>query len=375
MGTMVGTKGLIGIAPGAQWISCSAADTSGNANEQSLLLCAQFLLCPTDVNGTNHDCSKAPHVINNSWGDDSQTTFFDAAIQAWRAAGIIPAFSTGNDGSKGCGHASAPGSSRFVIAVGATKSNDILTSFSSRGPTADDRIKPDISAPGDFIVSASGSQDDGYAIMSGTSMAAPHISGTIALYLSAHPGASFDDIYRALTANADTAPLWPYTNSCGNISDATYPNNGFGYGRVNARKIVGVDATPATCTASSAFLDYPGHDLASTYQELPQACCRDGRNAVGCKMWAWTQNQNGTAGSSCSPRSRKTRTLSALTSQPSADFCCADCQVTNNCRAFAWSDHNGGTCWLKEYAIDRVVAPGVVASVVGKTKRDACGSS
>ncbi|KAF0716227.1 Aste57867_2959 [Aphanomyces stellatus] len=392
MGTMVGTVQRIGVAPDAQWISCSAFDPIVGAPEPSLLSCAQFLLCPTDPQGNDPDCSKAPHVINNSWGGDVVSSFFDAAIAAWRAAGIIPVFSNGNDGAKGCGHAGYPATSPLVISVGSTDSSNKLSTFSSRGPTSDDRTKPDISAPGDFITSASGTQDDDYAIMGGTSMAAPHIVGTIALYLSANPGASFDDVFQALTTNTDAYDVvWPYNATCGNIPDTQYPNNGFGFGRLNVRKTVGATPqVPPVCSASYAGANYPGNDIASTEQANPYACCGDCQATTNCRAFVWTSDNGGT----CWLKSAKGErvytpfmfsgemsdvptTCGALdqdtdyrgfdiasTSQPSADKCCADCQATANCRVATWTDDNGGTCWLKSARGDPVSAPGAVSSQI-----------
>ncbi len=70
MGTMVGDDGLtnqIGMAPGAKWIGCRNMD-QGNGTPATYSECYQFFLAPTTVAGTNPDPSKAPDVINNSWG-------------------------------------------------------------------------------------------------------------------------------------------------------------------------------------------------------------------------------------------------------------------------------------------------------------------
>ncbi|KAF0713864.1 hypothetical protein AaE_011687 [Aphanomyces astaci] len=69
-GTIVGTHG-IGVAPNAQWIACKGWNTTMNIR-RLLVKCAQFMLCPHDRYGNNADCSKAPHVINNSYGSYSR---------------------------------------------------------------------------------------------------------------------------------------------------------------------------------------------------------------------------------------------------------------------------------------------------------------
>ncbi|RHY48109.1 hypothetical protein DYB34_010393, partial [Aphanomyces astaci] len=234
MGTIAGQVNGIGVAPGAKWIACLGCPNS-SCPQATLTACAQWLLCPTDALG-NKDCTKAPHVINNSWGStDGASTWFEPSISAWRAAGIIPVFSNGNSGND-CGTVGSPGMSPQVIAVGATDSTDGLAYFSSRGPTYDNRIKPDLAAPGVNIVSAYAATDTTYAYMSGTSMAAPHVTGAVALYLSANPTATFADVFMALTTTVDTNELVIQSQSCGGISDAKYPNNNFGYGRLNIER-------------------------------------------------------------------------------------------------------------------------------------------
>lgn len=69
------------------------------------------------------------------------------------------------------------GDIKWVIGVGATNSDDELAWFSSRGPTLDGRLKPDISAPGMSVKSAWFTPaENGYKVLSGTSMAAPQVS-------------------------------------------------------------------------------------------------------------------------------------------------------------------------------------------------------
>jgi endonuclease G len=81
---------------------------------------------------------------------------------------------------------SIPGTSRSVIAVGAIDANDpiIVGGFSSYGPTLEGDWKPDIAAPGVGVIAASSGTGDGVTVMDGTSMAAPHVTGAVALVFS-----------------------------------------------------------------------------------------------------------------------------------------------------------------------------------------------
>ncbi|GLD95494.1 hypothetical protein PINS_up004171 [Pythium insidiosum] len=245
IGTIAGANG-IGVAPGATWMMCRGC-TSQGCSEADLLACAQFMTCPTDTSGNNKDCSKAPKVVSNSWGGGQGDTFYDGAISAWQAAGIVPVFANGNEGPD-CKTASSPGDNKNVIAVGATDVNDGLGSFSSKGPSVGGLIKPEVSAPGVNVRSSWNSGNSGYNTISGTSMATPHVSGVVTLLLKAKPGLTFDQVRDALTKGVDTASLKSTGYTCGGTSDTTFPNNQYGFGRVNAAKVVGSSPVPPSPT-------------------------------------------------------------------------------------------------------------------------------
>ncbi|MGW3605746.1 S8 family serine peptidase [Micromonospora sp. NPDC005161] len=189
MGTMVGDDGTnhVGVAPDAQWIATNGCCDSNGV--ESLLQSGWWLLAPTDVQGNNPDPSKRPHVINNSWGQTVEHNFddfFQAIDEAWSAAGIFSAWSSGNTTPyAACDTVSSPGSAESAYSVGAYDSSGTLASFSRKGEGEGGRIKPEISAPG--VAVQSSYPNNSYTEMSGTSMAAPHLAGAVAALWSYDP--------------------------------------------------------------------------------------------------------------------------------------------------------------------------------------------
>ena len=211
-----------GVAPGASWIAVKAFDEYGDANSEWLLKAGQYMLAPLDAAGTPHP-EMAPDLINNSWGKDAGLDeWYRPMVQAWRAAGILPVFAAGN----GEGPASIfnPANYPESLAVAASGRDNDRSSFSTTGPSPyPEIIKPDLTAPGEGIVSTTAG--GGYSQMSGTSAAAAHVSGAAALLLSADGSLDPDALEAVMKQSA--LPL----------SDSNYtatPNLGYGYGLIQA---------------------------------------------------------------------------------------------------------------------------------------------
>lgn len=243
MGTMVGeTPQLnIGMAPGAEWIGCRNME-EGWGTPTTYAECYEWFIAPYPFGGdpfTDGDPARAPDVINNSWGCPPvegcvAADVLQQVVESVRAAGIVTVHSAGNTGPD-CESINQPaGTYDASFTVGATDTQNTIAIFSGRGPVSVDgsnRLKPDIVAPGVDIHSSI--PDNKYAFLSGTSMAAPHVAGLMALLISADPTLAgrvntLEDLVtqsaRPLTAN----------QGCGNDGPTSVPNNVYGWGRIDA---------------------------------------------------------------------------------------------------------------------------------------------
>lgn len=190
-----------GVAPEAKWIASKILNGQGSGSLESVTKGLEWMLAPRDENGANPDPSKAPDVVNNSWGTtDGKLEAFRKIWQAFEAAGIVTVAAAGNSGPR-AGSVGAPGSYPEGISVAATDKNDVVASFSSRGPSPIKGAnglgnKPDVAAPGkDVTSSVPGGK---YATYSGTSMATPATTGVVALLLSRHRDMTNAEIQQAL---------------------------------------------------------------------------------------------------------------------------------------------------------------------------------
>jgi len=273
MGTIVGDDGganQIGVAPGAQWIGCRNMD-QGVGTPATYAECFEFFLAPYPVGGdpmTDGVPSLAPHVINNSWTcpprEGCAWDTLQAVVENVRAAGILVVASAGNSGSA-CSTVREPiALYDAVFSVGATGSSDAIASFSGRGPVTIDgsnRLKPDVSAPGVSVRSSV--RGGGYGLLSGTSMAGPHVAGAVALLWSAAPGLIGDlDITEWIVER--TARPRTTAQGCGGDGPDDVPNNVYGWGIVDALAAVAALARIEVANTASPAIVSPGGELTYT---------------------------------------------------------------------------------------------------------------
>ncbi|OYD59854.1 peptidase S8 [Fictibacillus aquaticus] len=189
-----------GVAPGAALVGVKVLDSQGSGSMSTVAAGIDWAVQNKDVYGIE--------VLSLSLGSSGSSDGKDAtsvAVNNASAAGLAVAVAAGNEGpqSKTIG---SPGAAEKAITVGAGadlgENGFNLTYFSSRGPTADGRVKPDIFAPGYNITAAKANSGNQYVTYSGTSMATPFTAGTIALMEDANPGITEPEIKNALYSTA-----------------------------------------------------------------------------------------------------------------------------------------------------------------------------
>lgn len=209
-------------------------------------------------------------------GTDSQSLLVNAAV----AAGLVAVVSAGNEGPAACTTGS-PAAAQDAITVAAmadpahgsavafSSCGDApaggfyLVCFSSRGPTADGRIKPDIAAAGVLIHAAAGGTTSSYKDLSGTSMAAPFTTGTVALMLHADQALTPSQVKSILM---DTAIDWGTAEK-----DTEY-----GAGRLDA-----FEAVRTAASATGTNISIPNHQLTWGQLDSPSASSDDNCDTPG----------------------------------------------------------------------------------------------
>lgn len=170
-------SGIIGVAPDADLYVAKVLDSQGNGYLSDI------------IEGLQWAVARDVDVLNMSLGSPYYSSAFDSAVQQAIASGVVVVAAAGNEGS-GIDTVTYPAKFGGVVGVSSVDSVLRIAYYSSRGPAVD------LAAPGTKINSTV--PGGGYAIMSGTSMAAPHVAGAAALVLSS--GVGVDD--------ADGDGLW-----------------------------------------------------------------------------------------------------------------------------------------------------------------------
>ena len=247
MGTICGRSAsgdTVGVAINAQWIAAAAIDRGGGIPRTvaDAILSFQWAVDP-DGNPNTQD---NPDAIGNSWGVTTGHGYppcdqtFWTVIDNCEAAGSAVIFSAGNEGSSGLRRPADRGTTPYncfaVGAVDGSNPNLPIASFSSLGPTycgpgGSMVIKPEVVAPGVNVRSSY--PGGGYTTLSGTSMASPHVTGSVAILRQVNPNLDVDAIKEILMA---TATDLPFSNPNGE-------DNTYGHGNINLLEAVQVAMT------------------------------------------------------------------------------------------------------------------------------------
>ena len=210
----------IGVAPNANLISIKVSDETGNTTVLDVIYALQFAV--------EHQQQDGIRVINLSLDSATPQSYktdpLDAAVEAAWMHGIVVVTAAGNRGTASDAVQYSPANDPYVITVGGADENgsanaagDSIAPWSSQGTTQDGIQKPDVYAPGAHIVSVLAPNsvfattgcncltgNGQYIQTSGTSMAAPAISGLVADLLQIHPQWTPDQVKGVLTSSAVT---------------------------------------------------------------------------------------------------------------------------------------------------------------------------
>ena len=208
----------IGVAPSANIINVKVSNDDGSATTATIVAGLQWVL----QNKAAYNIRVVNLSLNSTVAESYKTSPLDAAVEILWFNGIVVVVSAGNNGN-GNTKIYPPANDPFVITVGATDdkgtnslSDDTVPSFSAYGKTEDSFSKPDLVAPGTNIVAKivnngmgmaaahpANKLNNQYFRMSGTSMAAPMVSGAVALLLQDEPGLTPDQVKYRLTSTAN----------------------------------------------------------------------------------------------------------------------------------------------------------------------------
>ena len=184
-------KGVVGVAWNVRIMALKFLDYSGSGYTSDGIKCIDYAI------------AKGANIINASWGSDYYSSPLRDAVIAARAADIIFVAAAGNWGEDNDIFPQYPASYDVdnIVAVAATDCNDQMPDWSDYGQ---DTV--DLGAPGVDIYSCLNGSDSDYGLDSGTSMAAPHVSGALALLRAQFPELTYSAAISELLATTDPIP-------------------------------------------------------------------------------------------------------------------------------------------------------------------------
>lgn len=197
---------LVGTAPLADYVLVRTEDASTEylVEEDNWVSGAELCdslgvdILNTSLGYTTFDDSLQDHSYLDL---DGATTRISIAAGIASRKGMVPVISAGNQGNSEWFHISAPADAIDVLAVGATGAQAQHAFFSSHGPSADGRVKPDVAAMG-WGTTGMGPDGNGIQPINGTSFSAPLVAGLVACLWQMHPDRSAQDIMDAVRRSA-----------------------------------------------------------------------------------------------------------------------------------------------------------------------------